>query len=185
MTTQTKKEGRIISPYVYKKNKATPNTPIFEKQNLFKFVQVDKIREPLKLLTFIEWLAIPPVERQLKTQQELAIKIGVNVDTLADWKKLLGFWDEVSIYRNQYFRKYTTSVFYGLVKRAQTGDPRSAELFLSIFEGFNKGIVIEDMTPPRIITDEEKAKIDHALKNIGLASIIKHSEESEGNDSIN
>ncbi len=173
----------LISPYTQinkkkikvKAKETVPIIPIFEEQKpviSFKFVQAEKIREPLKLLAFIEWLAMPTQERKLKTQKEFATEIGLNVDTLADWKKLSGFWDEVAIHRNQYFRKYTTSISYGLMQRAKTGDPRAAELFLTLFENYNKKTGIEDLTPARIITDEEKAKIDHALKNIGLASII-------------
>ena len=166
----------LISPYTQTKE-TTPITPILEKNKptiSFKFVQADKIRDPLKLLAFIEWLAMPTQERGLKTQKEFATEIGVNVDTLADWKKLLGFWDEVSIHRTQYFRKYTSAVCYGLTQRAKTGDPRAVELFLSIFENYKKNIKVEDITPARIITDEEKLKIGKALKNIGLASIIKN-----------
>ncbi len=176
---------------VKKVDKNTPNTPISKRNKSikpFKFVQTDKIRYPLKLLDFIEWLAIPPVERQLKTQQELAIEIGVNVDTLTDWKKLFGFWDEVAIHRNQYFRKYTTSICYGLVQRAKTGDPRAVELFLTIFENYKKNIAVENLTPERIITVKEKAMINYALKNIGLASIIElnnYTEESEMDNNSN
>jgi hypothetical protein len=195
LAIHTKIEKKIVSPYIYYKQKKTqkeqeisPITPILEKRKpiiSFKFVEAEKIREPQKLLTFVEWLATPSQERSLKTQKELATEIGVNVDTLADWKKLPFFWDEVAIHRNQYFRKYTTSVCYGLVQRAKTGDPRAVELFLSIFENYKKNMRLEEPSVTTHITNEEKAKITHALKNIGLASIIKHNEESESNDNTN
>lgn len=183
--TKTKTEG-ITSIYFSniqvsdKKEvgKNTPITPILEKQKPFKpfkFVQADNIRNPLNLLAFIEWLAIPAQERKLKTQKEFATEIGVNVDTLADWKKLLGFWDEVAIHRNQYFRKYTTSICYALVQRAKTGDPRAVELFITMFEGYKKNIGFTKPEIPEIpseLTPQKKAKID-ALMEIGLANAIK------------
>jgi hypothetical protein len=166
------------------RQKTTPNTPILKKEKPFRFMNADSVRDPLKLLAFIEWLAMPPHDRELKTQKDFALKIGVNVDTLADWKKLLGFWDEVSVRRIQHFRKYTSSVYFGLKERAKTGDPKAVELFATLFEGFKKGMTIEDTTPERIITEEQKAEINRALKNIGLASIIKNNQETE-NDNPN
>jgi hypothetical protein len=170
------KTASVIIPEIKtsEKKKITPITPILEKNKSFKFIQADSIRDPLKLLSFIEWLSIPPQERNLKTQQELAIKIGVSVDTLTDWKKLLGFWDEVAIYRSQYFRKYTSGVNYALAQKAKTGNPKAVELFMSLFEGYKQKIGVEKYETTREITDEEKDKIDKALKNIGLASIIEN-----------
>ena len=72
-----------------------------------------------------------------------------------------------------------SSVYYGLIKRAKTGDPKAVELAASLFEGYKKNIAVEDLTPERIITDKEKAQIEHALKNIGLATIIKNNEVVE------
>jgi len=179
------KEVEKINPARIKLAKITPKTHKIEKSNMFKFVNVEKIRNPLKLLEFIEWCAKPHQERIPKTQNEVATKLGVDINTLSEWKKRIGFWDEVTIYRNQFFRKFTSSVYYGLAQRAKTGDPKAVELYASLFENYKKGMKVEDTTPERIITDEEREKINHALKNIGLASIIKHNEESESNDNAN
>ena len=176
---QQEKELEKLDPAKVKIKKITPKTPKIEKSNLFKFIDTSKIRNPLNLLEFIEWCAKPPQDRIPKTQNEVAMKLGIDINTLSEWKKRVRFWDEVSIYRDQYFRKFTSSIYYGLVQRAKTGDPKAVELCASLFENYKKGVKVEDITPERIITDEEKAKIDHALKNIGLASIIAKDQEAE------
>lgn len=146
----------------------------FQKPKMFRFIDVSRIRDPLKLLDFIEWLALPPQEREPKNQKELAEKIQIDENTLSNWKKTLRFWDEVAIRRNQNFRKYTSSIYFSLAKKArETGDPRAVELFAKMFEGFTDKIKVEDEPPETEFTPEEKAQIAHALKNVGLASIIK------------
>lgn len=44
-------------------------------------------------IRFAEWLAMSALERQPKTQTELAIEIGVTEATLINWKKLPELWD--------------------------------------------------------------------------------------------
>lgn len=41
------------------------------------------------LQEYIEWLATPPEEREIKTQHELAKKLGVNEPQLSKWKSEL------------------------------------------------------------------------------------------------
>jgi len=44
-------------------------------------------------LAFAEWLAIPKMERQPKTQKELAAKMGVSEQILCYWKDIPELWD--------------------------------------------------------------------------------------------
>ena len=48
-----------------------------------------------------EWLAIPLIERQPKTQAELAIQLGVTEATLCNWKHNPELWD----YRDKLLRQ--------------------------------------------------------------------------------
>ena len=107
---------------------------------------------------------------------DFAKKYGVSTDTLTNWKRLPFFWDEVALHRNNDFRRFTSDVYYGLTKRAMTGDPRAVELFAKLFEGFSDKIRVEDETPPKELLPDEIAKVKHALYNIGLKAVIKANE---------
>jgi len=48
-------------------------------------------------MRLMSWLALPKAERKPKTQQLLAVAIGVHQDTLTDWKHLPGFMDAVNV----------------------------------------------------------------------------------------
>jgi hypothetical protein len=165
-----------IKKYKKKKKKEIKQSETSEKQevNLFKFIDASRIVEKDKLLSFIKWFGIPKEVKTLKTQSEFATAFGLSIDTLTNWKKLTGFYNEVEIYHLNEMKRFMSDIGMAIVKSAKKGNPRSAELFLKYYMNWNEKIRVEDETPERIITNEEKAKIDHALKNIGLATIIKN-----------
>lgn len=156
-----------------------PDYSDFEtKTKLFRFIDISRVRNPLGLLDFIHWNVVPSSVRGTVgfpvSQKDFAEKYSISPDTLTDWKRLPFFWDEVAIHRNQEFRRYTSDVYYGITKRAiETGDPRAAELFAKLFEGYSEKVRIEDETPPKEMSPEEIEKVRHALYNIGLKNIIK------------
>ena len=49
-------------------------------------------------LLLAQWLATSALIRQPKTQKELAIQIGVNEDTIVNWKKQPELWQAVDEY---------------------------------------------------------------------------------------
>lgn len=171
--------------------KPVKNTPIKLKENrtdiadkkpknIFKHLDDTGIEQPDKLLVFIRWYALPRQLRKPETQEKLAEKIGIHKDTFANWKRRAGFWDEVGIYTNLYFRSNAPDVFYALVQHAKkTGDPRAVKLFAQLFEGWSEKIRTEDETPEKELDPELKSAISLAIKNIGLASILKDYEQSD------
>lgn len=162
-------------------NKRSENSEKLE-ANLFRFIDASRIVEKDKLLSFVKWFGIPKEVKKLKTQSEFATAFGLNIDTLTSWKKLVGFYDEVEIYHLNEMKRFMADIGMAIVKSAKKGNPKSAELFLKYYMDWSEKIKIKDETPERIITNDEKAKIDHALKNIGLATIIKNNERASGND---
>lgn len=52
-------------------------------------------------ISFVEWLATPIIERQPKTQKELALQLGVSEATLCNWKQNPEVWD----YRDKLLRQ--------------------------------------------------------------------------------
>jgi len=139
----------------------------------FKFIDHGKVREKLKFLDFIDWIALPSAMRRPKTHQEFAKLFGLSKDTLTDWKNLTGFWDEVKARRDILFRKYSSEILYGLVKVAKTGNPRAVELFARLFEGYGDKVQVKAEPPLREFTIEEKEKMRRAFTNAGFAALIK------------
>lgn len=125
-----------------------------------QFVDYNKIQDPLKLQAFIDWIAIPKVAREPKNYKDFAKQIGVNQDTLTDWKHLIGFWQEVQKEQKEYFKEETTEVLSGLLQRAKTGKAPEVKLFLQYFEGFSEKRTIEE--PPSALTKEREEEILNA-----------------------
>ncbi|MDP3785238.1 MAG: hypothetical protein Q8R12_04200 [bacterium] len=152
-------------------------------KSLFKFLDDSGIEQPDKLLVFIRWYALPRQLRKPETQEKLSEKIGIHKDTFANWKRKTGFWNEVSVYTNLYFRSHAPDVFYALVQNAKkTGDPRAVKLFAQLFEGWSEKIRTEDDTPEKELDPELQEQIRHAIHNIGLSTIKRgyETDEDEG-----
>ena len=152
-------------------------------ENLFKFIDANRIVEKDKLLSFIKWFGVPREIRRIKTQSEFASTFGVSIDTLTSWKKLAGFYNEVEVYHFNEMKRFMADVGYGIVKAAKKGNPRAQELYFKMYLNWNEKLKVEDTTLPHIITEEQRAKIEFALKNIGLATIIEHDHEGEDDNS--
>jgi hypothetical protein len=136
-----------------------------DKNRLVKFEHVKNsgVQEPYKLLEFIQWLALPKDFRKPKTQKEFAKGIGVNQDTLSDWKKLPDFWKEVNLYHRSHFRSHTADVLNGLLQQAKTGRAAEVRLFLEYFEGyFGREVIIQDSSS---LTPEQEERISIAIRN--------------------
>lgn len=131
------------------------------------FVDYHRIQDPLKLQEFIHWIALPKKLRKPKTHKTLAKKIGVSQDTLTDWKKLNGFWQEVKCERDNYFREQTSEVLQGLYEKAKSGKASEVKLYLQYFEGFSEKFGIEE-PPRRTLTEEERKEVDDVLNMWGL-----------------
>lgn len=163
-----KDRARVVAPKpaIVQKTRKTETPP------MFKFVQADGVRDPLKLLEYIQWCATYGKDRTPPLQKDLAVKLRIDEDTLSLWKRKLGFWDEVKIYRDQYMRRYTSKIADAIGRRAALGDPRAAELFFKTFEALSSKIEVEGNLSSQEVTPEETARIADALKNIGLAAIL-------------
>jgi len=149
-------------------------------KSLFKFLDDSGVEQPDKLLVFVRWFGLPRKLRKPETQEKLGEKIGIHKDTFANWKRRAGFWKEVSLYSNNYFLSRAPDVYYALVQYAiRTGDPSAVKLYAQRFEGWSEKIRTEDETPEKELDPELKSAIALAIKNIGLASILKNYEQSD------
>ena len=149
-------------------------------KKLFRFLDDSGIEQPDKLLDFVRWYSLPRQLRKPETQEKLSEKIGIHKDTFVNWKRRLGFWDEVDLYSNNFFRSHAPDVYYALVQFAKrTGDPRAVKLYAQRFEGWSEKIRTEDETSDRELDPELKAQISHAIHNIGLSTIQKSYDKPE------
>ena len=176
-----KKEVKVVKKPVTTKKvvEKDPKKPNKNKVSLFRFVKADAIKEKGKLLQFIKWYSIPKEVKDIKTQDQFAKQIGLGADTVSNWKNLEGFYEEVEVYHFNVMKRFLNDVGMGMVKAAKNGNAKAMELFYEVYMKWSRKLMLEDVTPERIITDEEKLKIDHALKNIGLAQIISDDEDFE------
>lgn len=87
------------------------------------------LKKPQAYMDFILFMAIPDVLRQelmdVSTQQEFAEKYKVNTDTLVEWKKRVGFWDDVVSVRKEFFRARTANVILALETKSL--DPQKVQ----------------------------------------------------------
>lgn len=122
----------------------------------------NKAQKPLRhygeYSDFVAWTALPTELRVPKTQRELAKKFGVGEDTLSEWKRRNGFWEEVTDKRKAWGRERTPDVMLALFKRIQrTGSAPEVRLWLEVVEEWqSKVLAIPDpYAYLRDLTDEE------------------------------
>ncbi len=174
MKSNKKREKKVSKDYSEKSEKTS--------EIQFRYIDASRVHDQVKLFNFVEWNALPPQNRSLKTQGDFAHTFGLHIDTLTDWKKIAGFWDEVKSKRDHIFRKYTTKIDYGLAQRAMKGNAREVELWHKLYEGYDEKVSVSNTLPTDAITKEDQDRINFALENIGLASILKSNSKSEGDD---
>lgn len=149
-------------------------------KSIFRHLDVTGIEQPDKLLEFVRWYSLPRQLRRPETQEKLSEKIGIHKDTFANWKRRAGFWAEVDVYTNSYFRSHAPDIYYALVQYGKkTGDPRAVKLYAQLFQGWSEKVRTQDETPESPLDEELKKQITHAIHNIGLSVIKQGYEEDE------
>lgn len=121
-----------------------------------------KIRHDFEYHQFILWISLPKELREPKTQAELSKHFRVGQDTLSEWKKKTGFWEEVASQRKNWSKEKTSEVVYALYKKAvDTGGAPEVKLWFQIMEGWSERLIsfTEKENPLASLTDQELADL--------------------------
>lgn len=86
-------------------------------------------------LRFAQWFAAPQGSREQKTQKEFALAIGVDQDTLTDWKHNQCFWPITQHFINNWVKERIPDVINSLYRNVcNKGKAREVEAFLRLAE---------------------------------------------------
>jgi hypothetical protein len=149
------------------------------------------LMKPTTYEEFIYWIATPDQYRNPSTQKQFALKWKVNEDTLTDWKRRDGFYDEVRknvrIYGRDHLAVCTSALITNILKK---GNGQDFKAFVEYVDEFNPKIRLEDaMLPVSGFTGEQLLEVNKAMKLSALDSLIKSASKkkesfvaSESND---
>ena len=119
-----------------------------------------RIRHNFEYHEFILWIALPKELREPNTQAELSKHFGVGQDTLSEWKKKTGFWEEVAKQRKEWSKEKTSDIIYALYKRIiEMGSAAEVKLWFQLIEDWSERLMtfIEKENPFAKLTDAELA----------------------------
>jgi len=121
------------------------NNPKEDKKNK----KLRAMRKPTEYELFINWIALPRIEREPRTQEEFAKKFGLHPGTLSEWKRKKGFYKKVRKIRKKWIRDRLGDVLWGVFRKAvKEGNAAEAKLLLQYGENWipKEGIRTEDKT---------------------------------------
>lgn len=133
---------------------------------------------------FCEWSAKPTPMRDGKYLKDFALKWGVSVPTLVDWKKKQEFWERVAEWRINWARDKTSDVVHGLFKRASTrGEAAEVKLWMQLIEDWSERVT---QTAPNItvigirgITQEDLEKLTKPPEKLNEKGVVQEAEVVE------
>jgi len=88
-----------------------------------------------EFIKFAQWLATPRQFREVKTQKEFAQSIGVNEDTLSDWKKKPELWNLFRKFLSNWIKERIPDAIGGLYSNA-CNEGKSKEVLAFVRLGY-------------------------------------------------
>ena len=113
------------------------NLPLLNKGNITTTQSdlpiIPHVERVADFLLFAQWFATPRVSRKQKTQKDFADTIGVNQDTLSDWKHNQCFWPITQQFISEWIKERIPDVLNGLyLKGRRKGGAKDVEAFLRL-----------------------------------------------------
>lgn len=162
-----------------KRKKAKPTQPKKEKgkakgkapeprKNAALVTDMTKIRKQPEYLLFLQFSATPSVLWgeiwDVTSQAEFAKKIGVGEDTLSDWKRVPGYYDDVVQLNKQFFKARIGNVMLALETKSL--DPNKVNgndvrILATYAEAYSDRVETDHILPPEV--QEALAKVAAVL----------------------
>ena len=159
-----KKAGKIVEK---KSTKQTRNN--FDNKKKINEIHSDLVglRHPQGYLEFIDFLATPPHLREHETQAEFAKSIQVSENTLTDWKKRVGFYEDLNERRRnivdvEMLATSVTALHKRILKKGKGAD---VKVLWQIAGRFEEKSVVENKPPIKQLSVERKEQILKNIKN--------------------
>lgn len=123
------------------------------------------LRYANEYLEFIDWQAMPKEIREPETMGALAKKLGITIDTLVDWKKRTGFYEDVRDARRRYIKDEMLGTALLCLKKKilKEGGASEVKLLFQLADEFEEKSVVENRKPSRL-TEEQKAGFAERLR---------------------
>lgn len=115
---------------------------------------------------FMLWLASDKNSRLPPNQGMLAKQIGVHEATLSRWKRIPGFWEEVTDIARELLRNDLAQIYAAIVREAVRGSYQHAKLALEL--------------AGEISPDGEQSPVQIIIKNEGANTFPPHLSSSTG-----
>ena len=163
----TRKTHKVI-----KHSKGKPRKTAKTKRNKAEKPQpssdFSKVRKTNEYLEFINFITLPRVMRHevigVETQEEFCELFKVDKGTLSKWKKIPGFWEDVTEIRKALFRERSADVLLSLeAKCLNPGSVTGADVrvYLTAIGEYQERHEVENELSPQLL--EALAKIDKML----------------------
>jgi len=158
MTDTTKKQN---IPAVKSRKPRKPRTKKTKEVKLAS--NLGKLKHPAEYMEFITFMAIPRVLRvetlgiEDDTQEAFRKKHKLNKDTLVEWKKRAGFWDDVQSVRKDFFRERSGDVILALETTCiKDGKGQDVRVYLTYTGEYSEKLEQEHKVHPELQAALEK-----------------------------
>lgn len=162
-TTKAEKPAKVAKVKSVKK----PTKIKGEKKEIFKTFNSDftGLRNTSEYIAFIDFMATPKELRDLETQGEFSKFFKVSENTLTDWKRRDGFWEDVREARRKYIREEFLGTALLALKKSILKDGKAPEvkLLYQLADEFEEKSSVEVKKPTRL-TSEQMAGLAERLK---------------------
>lgn len=127
-----------------------------------------KIRKTNEYLEFINFIALPRVMRHevvgVDTQEEFCERFKVDKGTLSNWKKIPGFWEDITEIRRALFRERSADVILSLEAKCLNPDSvtgSDVRVYLTAIGEYREKHEIENELSPKL--QEALERIDQMI----------------------
>lgn len=106
------------------------NKEVAKYKSPYKELKIPNIEYPNEFIQFCEWSSIPKTMRKPETQKALARKLGLNEQTLSNWKLLPEYNHNTRAILRVFLGNDLPELMYSVKKRALSGSDKAMDTLL-------------------------------------------------------